>query len=99
MSFEHVPRRAIYVIVRHFKELATIEAIGRVIYTNKRRQMIGMYVDDQPEHVANCVAELEALRAVKKVLVSPRPDISDDFSQSHAEIVFDTDDTTFTKGN
>ncbi len=62
-------RKSVIVHFRHKKALKKLNAFGHISYFHNKRRYAVIYID--AEHAEKTVADIEKLRHVKKVEISP----------------------------
>ena len=72
-------RRGIFVYLQHLKQSKQIRRFGAVQYVSRKMKYVLIYVNE--EDVASTVQQLEKLRYVKQIVVSPRPELMTDFEK------------------
>lgn len=73
-------RQGVNVFVKRLKQSKQLRRFGDIQYVSRRMHYVVIYMDR--DKVAENVAKLRQLNFVKKILVSPRPELNMDFSQA-----------------
>ena len=73
-------RQGVNVFVKRLKQGKQLRRFGDIQYVSRRMHYVVIYMDR--DKVAENVAKLRQLNFVKKILVSPRPELNMDFSQA-----------------
>lgn len=80
MELEIRQRQGVNVFVKRLKQSKQLRRFGDIQYVSRRMHYVVIYMDR--DKVAENVAKLRQLNFVKKILVSPRPELNMDFSQA-----------------
>lgn len=73
-------RQGVNVFVKRLKQSKQLRRFGDIQYVSRRMHYVVIYMDR--DKVAENVAKLRQLNFVKKILVSPRPELNMDFFQA-----------------
>jgi uncharacterized protein YlbG (UPF0298 family) len=87
MSLVMTPRRALYVYLKNTRHVNTLKKFGTLSYVSRRFNYATLYVDD--EGIDAQVEHLLTYKFVRKVLVSPRPDINPELDNLHDAVFFE----------
>lgn len=87
MTFTMIKRRAVYVYLKNMRYANMMRKFGDVTYTSRKMNFVMLYLDDA--QVDNTVEQLYKYKFVRKVLISPKPDINPDLDNVHDAVFFE----------
>ncbi|APE77140.1 hypothetical protein ARA02_07325 [Leuconostoc mesenteroides subsp. jonggajibkimchii] len=90
MTFQIQPRRAIYIYINNIRHAQQLKKFGQITYISRTMMFVGLYVND--ENVEQLVEKIKQYKFVKKVVMSPRPEINPDLDNLHDDIFFENYD-------
>ncbi|MGO2138600.1 MAG: DUF2129 domain-containing protein, partial [Leuconostoc mesenteroides] len=67
-----------------------LKKFGQITYISRKMIFVGLYVND--ENVEQLVEKIKQYKFVKKVVMSPRPEINPDLDNLHDDIFFENYD-------
>ncbi|MGX7052001.1 YlbG family protein [Leuconostoc palmae] len=90
MTFEIYPRRALYIYLKQIRHAPQLKKFGYLSYVSHKMNVAMIYVDDKD--IDEQIKKIKQYKFVKKVLMSPRPDIDPDLDNLHDDIFFENYD-------
>ncbi|GMA70306.1 hypothetical protein GCM10025879_15520 [Leuconostoc litchii] len=90
MTFQIQPRRALYVYINHMKHTQQLKKFGQITYVSRKMMFVTLYIND--ENAPQLIDKLKQYKFVKKVVMSPRPEINPDLDNLHDDVFFENYD-------
>ena len=85
MTFQIQPRRAIYIYINNIRHAQQLKKFGQITYISRKMMFVGLNVEQ-------LVEKIKQYKFVKKVVMSPRPEINPDLDNLHDDIFFENYD-------
>ncbi|KRM90757.1 YlbG family protein [Liquorilactobacillus cacaonum] len=90
MSLEINERQGVIVYLYHLKNSRQLRKFGTIHYVSRKMKYVVLYTDRIK--VSETISQLSRMRYVKRVMVSPLPDVEIDFAETVSKMYKLTDE-------